>query len=481
MYVLFVAGKEFRALFISTVRTIFTCQSFDRCQSESKPLYWEFLSDPKLLNTAVTRAMSLVAVVGDPVSLCTAGDCRGNWRDYIRRCHERGTLHGVWYEEVMKKIDAPLAKISLNPEANEFVPQSMDVSNKEVNSLELVSRTEISDSQISRTVEKTDLKVDKNVKGSASEIEDRYTIPTKTYWSGIETNYTIEDLAQRESTSEEEEEEEQLATHFLPADSSKDAFNSVKPSEDLLSQQQSDFASQDESERRIQSLEEEDDVEQSASDGFEELPRESFEDETVFPRYLDKIIKALVEKCKATKEKEAHPCGSLENEMFPSATKSSKKDSKSKPGKRSGKRAYQEKSSSFDYSSADYEIRVVNGRQEVHIVNLGFHQTPTGRHQRLTAVSRQEEFPDPQILQRLLIEEPDKYLRCTLRLNSEILRTAYAEISDTKTPDIKIRGRVRGAFDMDHVVVEKTDHRPSLCDGVSRYQGKVAGKLRSFA
>ena len=87
----------------------------------------------------------------------------------------------------------------------------------------------------------------------------------------------------------------------------------------------------------------------------------------------------------------------------------------SKPGKRSGKRAWQEKSSSFDYSSADNEIRVVNGRHEVHIVNLGFHQTSTDRHQRLTSVSRQEDFPDLQILQKLLVEEPDKYLPCTLR------------------------------------------------------------------
>ena len=463
MYVLFVTGKEFRALFISTVRTSLTCQSFHKRQGESQSLYWEFLSDPKLLNTAITRAISLVAVVGHPISLCTAGDCRGNWRDYIKRCHERGTLHGASYEEIKKKVNAPLANITLNPEAYEFVSQSMHVSSKE--SLDLASQPEISDGQISGSVEKTDLEVDKNVKGLASEIEDRCTIPTESYRSEIETNYTKEeDLTYRESTSEEEEEEQ-------------DGFNSVRRSEDWLSPHRGDFASQD----KPQSQEEEDDVEQSASDGFEELPRESFEDETVFPRYLDKIIRALVEKCRETKENEAHPCGSSENEMFPSATKSSKKDSKSKPGKRSGKRAFQEKSRSFDYSSADYEIRVVNGRQEVHIVNLGFHQTSTDRHQRLTAVSRQEDFPDPQLLQKLLVEEPDKYLPCTLRFNSEMIRTAYAEISDTKTPDIKIRGRVQRAFDMDHVVVEKMDYQPSPINGVSRCQGKVAGKFNSFA
>ena len=190
-----------------------------------------------------------------------------------------------------------------------------------------------------------------------------------------------------------------------------------------------------------------------------------------------------MEKCKATKEKEARLRGSSENAAFPlllAATSGSYKQ-KSKTGKRLGKRTCQAKSSSFDYSSEDYEICVVNGRQEVRIVNLGFQQTPTVRHQRLTTVSSQDDFLDTQLLHKLLVEEPDKYLRCTLRLNSEIIRTAYAEISDTKTPDIKIRGRVRGAFDMDHVVVEKTDCQPFACDGLSRYQGKVAGKFSSFA
>ncbi len=35
-----------------------------------------FLSNVKLLNTAITRAQSLVAVVGDPISLCSIGKCR---------------------------------------------------------------------------------------------------------------------------------------------------------------------------------------------------------------------------------------------------------------------------------------------------------------------------------------------------------------------------------------------------------------------
>ena len=482
MYMLFVAGKEFRALFISTVRTSLTCYSFDRRQGESPSLYWEFLSDPKLLNTAITRAMSLVAVVGDPVSLCTAGDCRGNWRDYIRRCHERGTLQGASYQDIKNKIDAPLANISLNPQAIEFVPQLMEVNNKQLKSLELPSQPQLYDSQISSSVEESDLEIERNKKISASGMEDGRKIATEKKGSRNKRGDTKGDVTQEESTAEEEEEEEeeeQQQQQQQQQEQRVGQFSADSQKNELNSERRSEYQQGVEPESGIQSQEEDDDdVGRSTSDGFEEFLRESFEDETVFPRYLDKIIKALVEKCKATKEKEARLHGSSENTAFPSlhAATSRSYMHKSKTGKRSGKRTCQATSSSFDCSSEDYEICIVNGRQEVRIVNLGFQQTPSVRHQRLTTISSQDDFLDSQLLQKLLVEEPDKYLPCTLRLNSEIIRTAYAEISDTKTPAIKIRGRVRGAFDMDHVVVEKTD----ACAGVPSSQGKVAGKVNSF-
>lgn len=49
------------------------------CDSKSKSdidLDHGFLSNARLLNTAITRAQSLVAVVGDPVSMCSVGKCR---------------------------------------------------------------------------------------------------------------------------------------------------------------------------------------------------------------------------------------------------------------------------------------------------------------------------------------------------------------------------------------------------------------------
>ena len=82
-------GKQFRVLFISTVRTHNTCKSTTKARSpkskkgsrgetgpEEDDADYGFLSSDKLLNTAITRAQSLVAVVGDPVSLCSIGKCR---------------------------------------------------------------------------------------------------------------------------------------------------------------------------------------------------------------------------------------------------------------------------------------------------------------------------------------------------------------------------------------------------------------------
>lgn len=67
------SGKEFRVVFLSTVRTNRTTRSGAANDDE---VDYGFLSNMKLLNTAITRAQSLVAVIGDPLALCTIGNCR---------------------------------------------------------------------------------------------------------------------------------------------------------------------------------------------------------------------------------------------------------------------------------------------------------------------------------------------------------------------------------------------------------------------
>ena len=194
----FATGKEFRALFISTVRTSLTFPKIRSREEESQQLFWEFLSDPKLLNTAVTRAMSLVAVVGDAVSLCTVGDCRGNWRDYIRRCDQQGSLFGTSYKEIKQAIDAPLSNISLNPEAAVFVPSG----NRELQPLICAGQPE-KDEEESLGFE------GRSTNGLLSPIQNSLDNPVTKNVSGFEIDRTITDLTSGEVSSEEEEQEEE--------------------------------------------------------------------------------------------------------------------------------------------------------------------------------------------------------------------------------------------------------------------------------
>ena len=83
-------------MFLSTVRTRhldgiaqIRTDEHTECDEEAD---FGFLSDSKLLNTAFTRAKSLVVVVGDPVALCAFGDCSSIWRVYLKHCQNMGSL-----------------------------------------------------------------------------------------------------------------------------------------------------------------------------------------------------------------------------------------------------------------------------------------------------------------------------------------------------------------------------------------------------
>jgi hypothetical protein len=87
-----VQGKQFRVVFISTVRTVISSSDPERDLG--------FLSNIKMFNTAMTRAQSLVAVVGDPVSLCSTGKCRTIWLAFIQEAMLNHALHGIQYEQL---------------------------------------------------------------------------------------------------------------------------------------------------------------------------------------------------------------------------------------------------------------------------------------------------------------------------------------------------------------------------------------------
>lgn len=121
-----VQGREFRAVVLSTVRTRDTCLQLEQMvRFKASLLNFGFLSDAKLLNTALTRAQSLVVVVGDPVSLCSVGACRTLWEKFIVTCAQHGSLYNMRWDEIKYQLDGfELQKeYGLNPHAECFWPK----------------------------------------------------------------------------------------------------------------------------------------------------------------------------------------------------------------------------------------------------------------------------------------------------------------------------------------------------------------------
>lgn len=117
--VLNVQGKQFTAVFISTVRT----RHCSRHTAEVNITDYGFLTNPRLLNTAVTRAKCLVAIVGDPVALLTVGCCRTLWQQFFKSA----TIHGVDEDRLnhhLISISQAKEEKALNPLAEEFVPRN---------------------------------------------------------------------------------------------------------------------------------------------------------------------------------------------------------------------------------------------------------------------------------------------------------------------------------------------------------------------
>ena len=92
------AGLEFRAVLISTVRSRHLIDKLDDddISDDDSDITdcrdFGFLSEQKLLNTAMTRAKSWLGVVGDPVALCSVGECSRIWRTYVKHCAELASI-----------------------------------------------------------------------------------------------------------------------------------------------------------------------------------------------------------------------------------------------------------------------------------------------------------------------------------------------------------------------------------------------------
>ena len=105
-------------MFLSTVRTrhlidITHIQTDEHTECDGDGGDFGFLSDSKLLNTAFTRAQSLVVVVGDPVALCAFGDCTNVWRVYLKHCQNMRSLFPQSYtldsikQQVQEMMNSP--------------------------------------------------------------------------------------------------------------------------------------------------------------------------------------------------------------------------------------------------------------------------------------------------------------------------------------------------------------------------------------
>ena len=380
----------------------------------------------------------MVAVVGDPVSLCTVGECRGIWLDYIERCSDRKALYGTSFEELNKEIlSISLSKFSLNPQAAKFVPRSIPEARK----------------QDCKSVDGSTVQQD-GEKGDPSPLE----VPqSREHRSAISP---IAEGNENNPMAKDAQESRPLKVKLMQKESS----------EEVEGEQEEDGSLFEEIENSTLSNSEPADGIHETSAFFDEFRRESLEDETVFPKYMGKIIKALVEKCKQTKQSE---------EVFPSlqAAKTTKKKT-FKTEKHAANAARQEKPAFSSLSSADYQIYHSNGRKMARLVTVEFQQKHSSRVQRLTTSSKKQDYFDVEILQRHLQNEPEKYLPCTLRLNTKSFRSAYGVVSDTKTPDIKIKGRVRSVFDMDRVVIKKTNDSVSSRDDALQSQGHIVGKFQ---
>uniref|UniRef100_A0A4W3JYX0 Helicase with zinc finger domain 2-like n=1 Tax=Callorhinchus milii TaxID=7868 RepID=A0A4W3JYX0_CALMI len=74
-----IPSRQFRAVFISTVR---------RAENTKNG----FFSDICFLNTAMSRAKSLITVVGDALALCSTGDCKQVWEMFLNECIQNHSL-----------------------------------------------------------------------------------------------------------------------------------------------------------------------------------------------------------------------------------------------------------------------------------------------------------------------------------------------------------------------------------------------------
>ena len=387
-------GKQFRALFISTVRTFHTCKEFrERDLGESESPYLYFLSDPKLLNTALTRAQSLIAVVGDPFSLRTVGACQGLWEEFIKRCSDQGSLFGIEHNELEESI----SQSGLNANATEFMPGAFsNTSHSAAKNQDCGPNDKASGmSPPSPQEHESDFKTYDCSFLSEGKSDDDDTAPTD-----------LENLHESESGSD-----------------SDDAGDELSESDDL-----------------------------GNADDFAEYGNM---DETLPPKYMDEIILALKAKCeeKEMKRKAEGETKVEKDDMRPYVPAGNSTESNKSPVSRpSGFNAVGK-----NVVHEDYKMTTRKGATRIFLVNMNVKYSERTKRLLREPKQKEQESLQPEYLDRLLREDPQLHRTCSLHVSYERSRTLYGEIQDLATDDILIEGNPRQYFDRDRVVVKLTN------------------------
>uniref|UniRef100_A0A672Y8S5 Helicase with zinc finger domain 2-like n=1 Tax=Sphaeramia orbicularis TaxID=375764 RepID=A0A672Y8S5_9TELE len=97
-------SRQFRSIIITSVHTR------DSLETSHLPGL-ELFNDARVLNTAMTRAQSLVVAVGDAIALCCFGKCSQIWKNFIDHCINNHSANPQYFtKDFFEKEVAEMAK-----------------------------------------------------------------------------------------------------------------------------------------------------------------------------------------------------------------------------------------------------------------------------------------------------------------------------------------------------------------------------------
>ena len=411
----FLLGKQFRALFVSTVRTLHSSQEsrkVDDSSTENPYLY--FLSDPKLLNTALTRAQSLIAVVGDPFSLRTMGNCQGLWEEFIKRCSDDGNLFGIEHTELEESI----SQSGLNIDASEFVLT------KTAGTI-LQSSKDASDSSSSSISPGNCLDTPLEIEDNSSPVNEASRF-SQIHDLSEDTKHHVLDQSVLDSTDASDELSEN--------DGNADDFAEFDNVDETVPPKSMDPI--------IQALKKK--CEEKALNQKLKAKAKS-EEKTEKTRKLDSCTEQDVDKLELD---------DVQEQNIDNTTTGTK------------------------LVHGDFKITTKRGKVNISLVNIKYKYSERTERLISQRNAHDQERLRTEYLDRLLDKDPERYRECTLRVNFDRERTAYGELRDSDSEDIILEGNTRQSFDRDVIVVKLLRKPSNNCEKPQRateLKGSVCG------